>query len=328
MTKLTQMVTKTKATNGKQRRSEMMTKRVQRLATAVSVLLAMGTAWQAAQAATVAYVGAEVSTASSGSWGTSGSSGYKKDFRSTDAGTKAWTLSDDHPNAYGADGYIMFGQTDASVTQEASGKYTGTIYTGTRSDDNFNNPVPGIASIAILGGYVDTSNQGVAPLDDASLGIGTSVADLTNGTWWYTWYTGSQPDGWSYDTVTNLFRITLDGSAKVPTIRVGILTDRGDSQRPGAIGLDPGTAGGGDDVWQASLIGGFGQYNRPTWYFFDITNAGAGDTVDIAIKPWPTIYGSRSNIRGLVFDVVTIPEPASALLLGAAGLLALRRRRW
>lgn len=293
-----------------------------RWATVVAVAVASVTWLEVTHAAIVTYVGAEISSNDTGNWDSSALSGDKSNYRSTDDGTKSFTLPD-HPNAYGREGYIMFGQSGASVPQEASGDFTGTIYTGTRSGQTFNNPAPGVASVAILGtgeaglgtpswpsgqGNWRIENTWNGNLDDASLGIGASVGDVINGTLWYRWN--------PLQTTNDLLRITLDGDAHVPTIRVGVLTDRGDKQKPGAIGL------GG--VWMTRL--GANNYSLPDWYFFDITEPNAGQTVDISITPFdPEQWGS--NIRGLVFDVVTVPEPSAVVLLGLGGLVVAWARR-
>ncbi|HUU91561.1 MAG TPA: right-handed parallel beta-helix repeat-containing protein [Phycisphaerae bacterium] len=248
----------------------------------------------AAGAAAVTYVGAEISRNNSGTWGADPATGDKSDFRSTANGTKAFTLPG-HPNAYGADGYIMFGQSGAAVTQAATGTFQGTISTGTRSSyATFNTPAPGIASVRILGanggapGRWKIDAGGAGTLDDASRGIGTAVDDVVNGTLWYHWNPGQ--------TTQDVIRITLDGKARGLVIRIGVLVDRGDRQKPGSIGLN--------GVWQKAL--GTSGYNLPDWYFFDITNAGAGEILDISITPWIAGAG-MTGLRGLVFDAVELP---------------------
>ena len=214
-------------------------------------------------------------------------------FRSTDIGTKSYTLPN-HPNAYGREGYIMFGTAGASVTQEASGDFTGTIYTGTRSGTNFNNPAIGIASIAILGtGQGGSGGPSVngrwrsdngsagGNLDDASRGIGPSVPDVVNGTFWYRW---------NGETSLDLLKITLSADMVPTTLRIGIITDRGDSQKPGAIGV-------GNN--RKNRLGA-NSYGSPDLYFFDLTGL-PGDTAPISMTPYAAGQWGTA-IRGLVFD--------------------------
>jgi hypothetical protein len=70
--------------------------------------------------------------------------------------------------------------------------------TGTRSSDSFKNPAPGIASVTVLG-WNESESAGLpitpgewrissgwgGPADDASVGIGVSVADQVNGVLFY-----------------------------------------------------------------------------------------------------------------------------------------------
>ncbi len=276
--------------------------------------------WTNSQAATIAYVGSETSnTSTPGAWGATTATGYKGDYRSTDSSTKAWTLPD-KPNAYGTDGYIIFGSSN--YTQEADGsQYEGSLYTGSRSGQNFNNPTAFVTQASIQGTW-SGGNSGVLnrwtifdggpSMDDPTLGVGVGVTNITHGSLW-----------WRYDgtnATKDLLLITM-GDAPPSwmdvTIRIGIQTNRGDGQKPAAIAL------GG--VSHATT--GQNAYSRPDWYFFDITDWTSGETFYLTVTAANGVTGS-SGIGALVFDtIVTIPEPTSAALLALAGLALLRQRR-
>ena len=231
----------------------------------------------------VTFAGAEISDTSFGPWGTTASSGYKVDFRSTDAGTKAFTFTN-HPNAYGQDGYIMFGTGNTS--QEPGGAYVGTLYTGSRVNQTFNNVCAYVASIDIEGtwGYanetwhVSTTDGGEAPIDDPTLGIGIGVPNIAVGSLWR--YTSSP-------TPVPSMRITFNRfAARYRAIRIGVRTDRGDGQKPGIIAL------GGIEVARI----GRNNYTSPDWYFFDVFNVQEGTVIDLAT--------TGGVVQGLVLDSI------------------------
>lgn len=284
------------------------------------VAAAMAAGWQVARAATVAYVGSETSnTSTPGAWGATTTTGFKGSYRSTDSSTKAWPLTG-KPNAYGTDGYIVFGSTNYS--KEADGTpYDGSLYTGTRAGQDFNSPTAFVTQVSIQGTW-SGGNTGVLnrwtvfdngpSMDDPTLGVGAGIADITQGSLW-----------WRYDgtnATKDLLLFTM--GAEPPswmdvTIRVGIQTNRGDNQKPAAISL------GG----VGHTTTGQNAYQRPDWYFFDITDWTAGETFYLTLTAANGVTGS-SGIGALVFDqLVTVPEPASAALLGLAGLALLRRGR-
>jgi prepilin-type N-terminal cleavage/methylation domain-containing protein/prepilin-type processing-associated H-X9-DG protein len=242
----------------------------------------------AGQTSQATYVGAEVSSTTSGAWGAAWNTGFKGDYRSIDSDRKLFTLSGQQ-NAYGALGYLMFGQSGTSVVQEASGDYQGTIYTGTRAGKTFTTPAVtvaiqgtgqgGVGAPSTNGRWqIDVGSSG--SLDDASRGIGASVANASSGTLFYRW---------NGETEYGLLKLTLTDDMP-STLRLGVLTNRGDSQKPGAIGLG--------SSWQTRL--GTNGYGYPDWYFFDLTGL-PGSTITLSIKPYAAGQWG-TNICGLVFD--------------------------
>jgi hypothetical protein len=87
-----------------------------------------------------------------------------------------------------------------------------------------------------------------------------------------------------------LLKITLSADMVPTTLRIGIITDRGDSQKPGAIGV-------GNN--RKNRLGA-NSYGSPDLYFFDLTGL-PGDTAPISMTPYAAGQWG-TDIRGLVFD--------------------------
>ena len=239
----------------------------------------------------VTFTGAEISSVDNGGWGASANTGCKVDFRSTDSGTKAYALTN-HPNAYGADGYIMF--STENTNQESSGTYQGTLYTGARSGAVFSNTCPFVDSVAILGDYGGSEGQWHLNteggwLDDPSVGIGVGVTNIFGGSLWRIASGG---------TNVPALQITFGSRAyKMKIIRIGIRTDRGDTQKPSFIEL------GGATV----ATFGANSYQHPDWYFFDVLNAKPGDSIILAVD--------HGAMQGVVFDAVVWPLAGTLLMV-------------
>jgi hypothetical protein len=127
-------------------------------------------------------------------------------------------------------------------------------------------------------------------------------------------------------SLTTLVSFTLSGS--VPQeFQLGVLGDTYGNNRFNTYTVSDGTAATATQV--DARVDATNLIDTTQFYYFDISNASAGDTISIAALPTGSGGDLDPMLSGITFDTISAaPEPASLSILafGAVGLLSRRRR--
>jgi hypothetical protein len=224
-------------------------------------------------------------------------------FRSTSV-TKP--LDPDGDAIYGTDGYILY------ATDTIGNANAGTVATV--------NPLTAPGTLASIPSYLILTNNaqnqtarsyGYRAIDDPTLGPGAAVADVESGA-----ALRSTPVG----TEISVLDLTINGAPPVNGFRMGVMIGNTDLYA-GTIRLTQTLGGAGSATVNHPLT------TAESLYFFDVTNAAAGDVFTLYLTKAAGSAGNANVLYGgLTFD--TIPEPSLPALAAVAlpGLL-LRRRR-
>jgi hypothetical protein len=238
-----------------------------------------------------AFVGFESTYNPHAAWGAP-AGGNKGTFRSLATGNEELDglknyLLPGHANAYGLDGYVFLGNCRAN-NQDLGPLATGTLYGNTL----VSNATGYIESFAAT--HVSALEGSCYAVDDPRADLSDDVSDIVPGEWWV------RNTGTRFATVA---RITLGREVRRhPQIRIGLLSGRGDGQKPTQIRI-----GGLAADWV-----GANAYGYPDIAFFDLMNARPGDVVDIDLR---SAHGGQMGIQGILFDSVAVGPPGTILLL-------------
>jgi hypothetical protein len=164
-------------------------------------------------------------------------------------------------------------------------------------------------------GATATLGSGYQPIDDPTLAIGPTVADISSGL-------AYQIPGYTAETTLYTFNVNSSApSSFLMGVAFGNLPLDQSAYNSAGFRVSLGSSDSG-------AVPALGNNGLIDWIFFQVDGAGAGDVINLYGTGGPNGF---TDLAAISFDPVVVPEPSSAALfaLGGVGLarLVIRRRR-